>query len=282
MRVATLRTGGGTRAARVDDDYLVEIDGVDDVGQLLQDQGWRDRATAASGRTHRLDTADYAPLIPSPDKIICIGLNYRNHILEVGRELPKYPTLFAKYRGALIGAHDNVQMPPASVSEQIDWEAELAVVIGRPARNVTAERAADVIAGYSVLNDVTVRDFQNHTLQWIAGKTFESSTPLGPWLVTPDDAAIADKPGYDISCHVDGEEMQHSNTSDLLFDPCALIEYITTIITLLPGDVIATGTPGGIGHARQPPRYLHPGSKMVTRIEGVGELVNECRITNPS
>jgi acylpyruvate hydrolase len=275
VRLATIRMADGTRAVRVDDDGAVEIDGVADIGDLLADPDWRERASDASGTTHDLGAADYAPLIPRPDKIVCIGLNYRNHILETGREPPKYPTLFAKYQGALIGANDTVVLPAAS--DKIDWEAELAVVIGRAARGVTSEQAADFIAGYSVLNDVTARDFQNHTTQWLAGKTFESSTPLGPWLVTTDDPAIAGKPGYEISCEVDGEEVQHANTSDLVFDACALVSYISTVITLLPGDVIATGTPGGIGHARQPPRYLQPGSRMVTRIEGVGECVNQCR-----
>jgi acylpyruvate hydrolase len=278
VRVATLRIDGGTRAVRVDNDRAIEIDGSSDIGALLAAPDWRDRAEAATGAEHDLGEVDYAPLIPRPDKIICVGLNYRSHILEVGRPLPEHPTLFPKYRAALIGAHDAVCMPPES--DQVDWEAELAVVIGRPARRVSGAEAMAVIAGYSVLNDVTVRDWQNHTIQWLPGKTFEATTPIGPWLVTPDDPAISGRTGFDISCEVDGEQVQGANTGDLVFDACALISYISTIITLLPGDVIATGTPGGVGHARQPPRYLQPGSRLVTRIEGVGECVNACAADN--
>lgn len=274
MRLATLRIEDGTRAVRIDDDRAVEVEDAADVGALLSDPSWRERASSAGGSVHDLDGIDYAPLIPQPDKIVCVGLNYRAHILEGGRPIPEAPTLFAKFSGALIGARDPILLTTAS--DQMDWEAELAVVIGRSTRGASLDDASDAIAGYSVLNDVTARDWQNHTSQWLAGKTFESTTPLGPWLVTADDPAIEGRAGLDVSCEVDGEQVQHANSSDLVFDPLALVAYVSTIITLRPGDVIATGTPGGVGHFRQPPRYLRPGSQVVTRIEGLGECVNTC------
>ena len=190
----------------------------------------------------------------------------------MGRQLPEHPTLFAKYRRALIGANDDIILPAAS--DNIDWEAELAVIVGAPARHVSTEDAAACIAGYSVLNDVSVRDYQNRTLQWLQGKTFEATTPVGPWLVTADEAA---GPSREISCEVDGEQMQKADTADLVFDPATLVSYISTIITLEPGDIIATGTPGGVGLARTPPRFLADGTTVVTRIAGVGELRNRCR-----
>ncbi|MEU8246171.1 fumarylacetoacetate hydrolase family protein [Nonomuraea sp. NPDC048916] len=270
MRLATLRLPRRTTAARVDGDHAVEI-GVRDVGELLAQPDWRERAAAADGPRHPLATADLAPVVPRPGKIICVGLNYRNHILEMGRELPAYPTLFAKYAEALIGPYDDIVLP--AVSEAMDWEAELAVVIGANVRHATPEQARAAIAGYSVFNDVTARDYQNRTLQWLQGKTFEATTPFGPYLVTPDEVGGP----MTMQCEVDGEVVQQADTADLVFPPAELVSYLSEILTLRPGDVIATGTPGGVGHARRPPRYLAHGSKVVTRIAGVGELVNTAR-----
>ncbi len=272
MRLATIRTDAGFAAARVDDTDAVEID-APDVGVLLADPDWRNRAERATGPRHDLIDLNYAPLIPRPEKIICVGLNYRNHILEMGRELPDHPTLFAKYASSLVGAFDDIVLP--RVSTMVDWEAELAVIIGAPARHVSVEDAPRAIAGYSVLNDVSVRDYQNRTLQWLQGKTFESSTPLGPELVTLDE--FDDPSSLEMTCEVEGQQMQQALTSDLVFGPAALISYMSDIFTLMPGDVIATGTPGGVGHARTPPRYLQDGEVVVTRIAGVGECRNRCR-----
>jgi acylpyruvate hydrolase len=274
MRLATLRTAGGTAAVRVAEDVGVET-GHADVGELLRAADWRQLAEQASGPRHQLDQADYAPLIPAPGKILCVGLNYREHILEMGRDLPEFPALFAKFAPALVGAYDEVVLPSASAA--MDWEAELAVVVGRPARHVGGDAAQAAIAGYSILNDVTARDWQYRTAQWLQGKTFEASTPLGPFLVTPDDAAIAGRQGLDLACEVDGQHKQAASTDDLVFDPAALVSYISSILTLLPGDVIATGTPGGVGHARNPRQYLTEGSVLVTRIEGLGHCRNTCR-----
>jgi acylpyruvate hydrolase len=269
MRLATIRTPGRTRAVRVDADRAVET-GHADVGALLADPDWRSVADAAAGPAHDLASLDYAPVVPRPGKTICVGLNYATHIREMGRELPAAPTLFAKFPEALVGAYDDMVLP--SASEAVDWEAELAVIIGAPVRHADGEAAEAAIAGYAVLNDVTARDWQHRTLQGLQGKTFESTTPFGPELVTADEAGS----DLDLSCTVDGDRVQESNTADLVFSPAALVAYISTIVTLHPGDVIATGTPGGVGHARNPKRYLQPGSTMVTAIAGLGECRNTC------
>ena len=273
MRLATLRTGPGTTmAVRIDGDSAVGITAAADVGALLADPGWRARAEAADGIARPLSTiadAAWAPVIPSPSKIVCVGLNYRNHIREMGRELPEFPTLFAKYPEALIGPYDPIVLPRGA-DAAVDWEAELAVVIGSTARRLDEQAAAAAIAGYSVINDITMRDFQYRTPEWFQGKTFEATTPLGPSMITADDLL----PDAALGCAVDGEPVQATSVDDLVFSPAALVAYISQIFTLRPGDVIATGTPGGVGHARKPPRYLTPGSTVTTSIAGIGELRN--------
>jgi acylpyruvate hydrolase len=272
MRLATLRTDSGTVAVRVDQDALVEIPGVPDVGALLQQPDWSDRAARAAGTSHpRADVPpqSWAPVIPNPGKIICVGLNYRNHILEMGRELPEFPTLFAKYPEALIGPYDDLVLP-AVAPHAVDWEAELAVIVGTTARKIDESAAARAIAGFSIMNDVTMRDYQYRTPEWFQGKTFEATAPFGPVLVTADEFAL----GASLRGVLDGEVVQQVSTDDLVFDPAALVSYISQILTLNPGDVIATGTPGGVGHARKPPRYLTAGSTLLTSVEGIGELRN--------
>ncbi len=273
MKLATVRLAGRTAAVRIDEDRAVEIEGAPDVGTLLSSADWRDRAARAAGPSHDRATLDYAPLVLGPDKIVCVGLNYRSHIAETGQSEPQFPTLFAKFRSALIGAHDDIVLPGAV--RQPDWEAELAVVIGAPARHVGEREARSVIAGFSVVNDVTARDWQHRTLQWLQGKTFERSTPLGPWLVTTDEA---DGASGAIRCTVNGRLVQDADISDLVFGPAALVSYVSTIVTMLPGDVIATGTPAGIGAARTPPEFLADGDVVTTSIEGVGECTNRCRL----
>ena len=273
MRLATIRQAGGTRAVRIDGDEAVDLD-APDVGAVLQRDGWRAWAEAADGARRPAADLDYAPLIPSPDKIVCVGLNYKSHISETGAETPAFPTLFAKYSASLVGANDDVVLPDTAESQAVDYEAELAVIIGRRARRVPAEDAESVIAGYAVCNDVSVRDWQRRTTQFLQGKTWERSTPLGPWLVTHDESPGPDR---EITCEVGGELLQKSTTADLLFDVPAIVAYLSAIITLEPGDVIATGTPAGVGAARTPPRWLQDGDVMVTRIEGLGECRNTCR-----
>ena len=274
MKLATIRLDGGHRAVRIDGDDATVLD-AEDVGALLGEAGWYARAAAASGATLPVDTLDYAPLVPRPDKIICVGLNYRDHVAEMGRTPPDYPTIFAKYRSSLVGAHDDIVLPAAST--MVDWEAELAVIIGTPVRHAGPDAARAAIAGYSVLNDVSARDWQNRTLQFLQGKTFESSTPLGPWLVTPDEPGAEPGPDQQIGCSVGGEVMQSSSTDELIFDAPTLVAYLSTILTLLPGDVIATGTPGGVGAGRTPPRFLVDGELVETTISGIGALRNRCR-----
>jgi acylpyruvate hydrolase len=273
MKLATIRDGGRTAAVRIDGDAAVET-GAADVGALLRDRDWRSRAEAASGPSRPLDGLDYAPLIPAPDKIICVGLNYKGHIAETGAETPPFPILFAKYRASLVGANDDVHLPAPSESEAGDYEAELAVIVGTRVRRASVADALDAVAGYAVCNDLSIRDYQRRTTQFLQGKTWERSTPLGPWLVTTDESP---GPERTIECEVNGEVLQSSDTSDLLFGVAELVSYISTIITLEPGDVIATGTPAGVGMARNPPRWLRDGDVMVTRIAGLGECRNVCR-----
>jgi acylpyruvate hydrolase len=272
MRLVTIRTANGTRAGRVDGDRVVELD-APDIGGLLSDLDWARAAAAAGGAEHALAGAGLATLVTRPSQVICLGLNYASHIKEMGLEPPKYPTLFPKFPGTLIGARDPILLP--KVSEQVDWEVELGVVIGRPARHVSGDEAAAAIAGYTVINDVSVRDYQSHTTQFLAGKVFERTTPVGPALVTLDELPGG---GADLAvrCEVDGEVMQDSRTSDLLFSPAEIISYVSDIITLEPGDLIATGTPAGVGAARTPPVWLRPGQVVRTVVEGVGECVNQC------
>ncbi|MGW6401294.1 fumarylacetoacetate hydrolase family protein [Streptomyces sp. NPDC055134] len=277
MRLTTLRTPGGTRAARVENGTAVELD-APDVGTLLADPDWRVRA-GQDGPAHVLADVDRAPLVPRPGKILCIGLNYAHHIKEMGREIPEYPAVFAKFADALIGPTDPIVLDPASTA--VDWEAELAVVIGTRVRRARGAQAENAIAGFSVLNDVTMRDWQYRSVQWLQGKTFEATTPFGPDLVTPDELPGTVRPSLRMHCTVDGEIVQDTTTSDLVFDPVALVEYLSTIITLRPGDVIATGTPGGVGHARTPRRYLTDGARLVTEIEDLGRLENTARSPEP-
>ncbi|MDN3055071.1 fumarylacetoacetate hydrolase family protein [Streptomyces sp. SRF1] len=273
MRLATLRTAEGTRAARRDGESYVLLPHSDVSGLLNSGENWLEAAAAADGERLADAEADFAPVVPHPNKIICLGLNYATHIREMGRDTPRYPTLFAKYDGSLIGAHDPITLP--KVSDTVDWEAELAFVIGRAARHVSKSDALGYVAGYSVANDVTVREYQRRTREFLAGKTFEGTTPIGPELVTADEFG-GKEPDLEIRCEVDGEVMQHSRTSDLLFGIADIVAYVSGIITLLPGDVICTGTPGGVGDGRDPKVYLKEGQTLRTVIEGLGETVNVC------
>lgn len=271
MRLATLRRSGSTVAVRVDDDHATVIDGFPDLSALLAAPDWRMIAAAATGPRLPLNGADYAPVVPRPGKIVCVGLNYATHIQEMGRDLPEYPTLFAKFADALTGPYDDVVVPPYAAG-QLDWEAELAIVIGRDARRVLRADAHEYIAGYSVINDYTMRDYQYRTTQWDQGKTFEATSGFGPVLDTDYTLGTA------IETRLDGEVMQSSNTADLVFTPDHLVEYISHIVTLRSGDVIITGTTGGVGHARKPPRYIQDGETVEVTIGGLGTVRNTTRV----
>lgn len=272
MRLATIRTGTGTTCVRVDHDGAVETGHID-LAELLRRTDWRAIAAAADGDRHDIGGLDYAPLVPDPDKVICVGLNYLDHIAETGRERPTAPTLFPKFANSLVGANDPIELPHDHESTSVDWEAELCVVIGAPIRRATDEQAAAAIAGYTVANDISVRDFQNRTTQFMPGKAWERSTPVGPHLVVDESGAA---PEYPISCEVDGKTMQASNTRELCFGIRELILYISTFTTLAPGDLILTGTPGGVGVARDPQVFLRRGQTVVTKIDGIGECRNVC------
>jgi acylpyruvate hydrolase len=273
VRFATIRTEHGTRAARLDGDALVEV-GHDDVGALLRSEpDALERARAAGGPAHALDDADFAPVVLDPGKIVCVGVNYADHIAEMGHEPPEHPTLFAKFTDALIGAHDDIVLPAAS--SNVDWEVELALVVGMPLRHATSDDAARAIAGFTVANDVSMRDWQHRTAQWLQGKTFEHATPVGPWLVTPDEVG-GTAPDLELRCEVDGVVRQRSRTGRLVFGPAAIVAYVSTIVTLRPGDLILTGTPAGVGAAMRPPVFLAAGQVVRTSIDGIGELVNRC------
>ena len=269
MRFATVREGRGTWTGRVEGDEILELEG-SDVAEWLRRGGRTE--PLREGRRARLDGVDLAPLVTTPRKVLCVGLNYRSHILEVARELPNHPTLFAKFALTLLGPHDELMLPSAVV--HADWEAELALVIGRTVRKAGPDEALGAIAGYTVANDVSMRDWQGRTLQWLQGKAWEATTPVGPVLVTGDE--IDHARSLELSCLVDGEVMQKANTSDLLFTPANVVSYVSQIVTLEPGDLISTGTPGGVGAARIPQRFLAPGNLLVTTIEGIGELRNRC------
>jgi len=269
MRLLTLRMAGGTRAGRLDGDTVTVLD-APDVGALLAGGAAAlDAARTATGQQMAYADADLAPLVPRPPKIICVGQNYLAHINEMGSKAPEYPTLFAKYTRALIGPNDAITLPAAS--ERVDWEVELALVIGQGGRHLTAANAMEAVAGYTALNDISARDWQRRTQQWLQGKTFEGTTPLGPVLVTRDELDISD---LEVRCEVDGVVMQQSRTSDLLFKAADIVAYASTIITLEPGDIIATGTPSGVGAGRTPPVFLKPGQTVRTYVEGIGECVN--------
>src|SRR5271166_2657119 len=274
MRLATVRTADGTRAARVDGDALLLMQ-PPNVGSLLATVSPADLGAVAAlepiGEVAFAD-AEFAPLVPRPEKIFCVGLNYRAHILEMGRELPNYPTLFAKFASSLIGARDDLVLP--SVSNAVDWEVELGVVIGRRVRRATLEQAREAIAGFTIVNDVSMRDWQNRTTQFLQGKTFDASTPVGPVLVTGDE--IGEGADLEVRCEVDGLVMQRGRTSDLLFGPAAIVSYISQFAALVPGDLISTGTPAGVGAGRSPQVFLTPGQVLTTAVEGIGACVNHC------
>jgi len=216
------------------------------------------------------DKARFAAPIPRPPKLICIGLNYRDHAEEARQPIPEVPTMFAKFPTAVTGHGHPIVLPRNSTKP--DYEAEFAIVIGRRGRHVPEERWRDYVFGYTIINDVSARDFQMATSQWMIGKTFDTFAPMGPAVVTADE--IEDPHNLAISLTLSGEVMQNSNTRNLIFQAPRLIAHLSSVFTLEPGDVIATGTPAGVGFARKPPRWLKPGDEVRIKVEGIGELVN--------
>jgi acylpyruvate hydrolase len=218
-----------------------------------------------------LNAVRIRPPVPRPPKILCVGLNYDDHLEESGLKKPVYPEIFARFATSLIAHSEPIRQPPESST--LDYEAELAVVIGRAGRRIDRDRALDHVAGYSLFNDATIRDFQLRTPQWTMGKNFDGTGAFGPWLVTPD-ALPPGARGLRIQGRLNGRVMQDSSTDKLIFGVPALIEMISVAISLEPGDVIITGTPGGVGAARKPPVFMQPGDVFEVEIEGMGVLSN--------
>jgi acylpyruvate hydrolase len=229
-------------------------------------------ARGARGERLLLPLAEVTLLAPvlRPGKIICIALNYRDHAAESTMTLPKLPTMFTKFPSCVIGPGQTLELP--EISQQVDWEAELAVVIGRRAKNVAPADALGYVGGYTAFNDVSARDIQLEVSQWCRGKSLDTFAPLGPVLVTSDE--LPDPGNLDISLRLNGETMQRSNTRYLVFDVPTLVSFFSQSTTLEPGDIIATGTPAGVGHGRKPPVYLKSGDLVEVEIERIGVLEN--------
>lgn len=275
MRLASLRTAHGPRLFVRSSAGLVDVaraTGDESYATLIGflrggDAAWQAAASVAPG-----DEGAGLPVdatIRDPGKIFCLGRNYLDHVLEVGRVQPSWPEVFMRGRTTIAGPVDTVTLPPTS--DSFDYEGELGVVIGKRGRDIPAARALEFVAGYVVLNDITARDWQHRGAQWTPGKNFDGTLPLGPELVTPDEV---DASGVAIETLLNGVLMQSANTSDMLFDLPTQIEFLSCFATLEPGDVVATGTPGGVGVARTPPEFLTDGDVIEVRVAGVGALRN--------
>lgn len=217
---------------------------------------------------NREDVKILAPVL-KPGKIICIGQNYREHILEMNLEIPEYPVIFSRFSNCIIGPDEPISLP--EVTKELDYEAEFVFVIGKKAKHVPRENALDYVAGYTIGNDVSARDLQNRTSQWTQGKVLDGTLPLGPYLVTKDE--VEDIHNLEISLYVNGEQRQHSNTGNLVFDVAYLVEYLSQLMSLEPGDLILTGTPGGVGAPTQ--SFLKDGDVVEVRIDQLGVLTNK-------
>jgi acylpyruvate hydrolase len=280
VRLATLQTATGTTAAVQDGEGWRALP-APDLSALLAAAGDEAADLAAYAEAHAGELCDDADLrlvlpLPRPGKVVCCGLNYGDHVLETGRDLPTHPTLFAKFADTLTGPTDDLHL---EAGVQWDWEAELAVVVGATLRRADRETAERGIAGWTVANDLSARDWQNRTLQWLQGKAWDATTPVGPVVVTRDE--LDPVAGVAVTCRVDGEQVQCGDTSTLVFDAAALLSYVSTFTTLRPGDLVLTGTPGGVGMARTPPRFLADGDVLETEVAGIGTLRNTVRLTQP-
>ena len=274
MRIARVSKDGvtglaakvGDKVTVVFDAALADLDAQIAVGTLAQAG-----AKAAAGEAVDETALTFLPPVARPSKIICLGLNYRDHAEESGLGIPEFPVLFARFPSSLIGHGAPIILP--RVSEQLDWEAELVVVLSKGGKNIAQADALSHVAGYSVFNDASIRDYQMKTPQWTAGKNFDDTGAFGPWLVTPDELP-AGAAGLKIECRVDGAVMQSSNTANLIFDVATTIEILSGFMTLEAGDVLVMGTPGGVGIARKPQVWMKAGQTCEVEIEGVGLLVN--------
>jgi acylpyruvate hydrolase len=270
MRYVTFAHDGGSRIGRVEGDLVQPLAGPSEIGRDTPADVLA--ALAPAGAPLARDAVRLLPVVPDPAKIFCVGLNYHAHVGETGREMPTYPVLFTKFAASLVGPTDDIVLPPES--QQVDYEAELVVVIGRAGRRIPREAALDHVLGYTVANDVTMRDYQYKTHQWLQGKAWDRSTPLGPELVTPDEADVS---AASVRTVLNGETLQSSDTSKFLFDIPTLVATVSEFTELLPGDLILTGTPGGVGYRRDPQVFLRNGDTVVVEVGGIGRLVNTVR-----
>jgi acylpyruvate hydrolase len=269
MRFASVVHDGQPYAVAIEDGTAIPLTDIAELGSHTPGELLRD-PPLDRGAAFALSEATVRPLIPRPGKIICVGLNYKAHIEETHRDDSDYPVLFTKFPTSLTGAYDTIDCPPES--DAVDYEGELAVVIGARVRRLDAARALDAVAGYTVANDVTMRDFQYRTHQWVQGKAWDASTPLGPALVTPDE--VPDPSGLTLRTLVNGEVVQESTTDLMIFPVPTLISVISEFATLEPGDVILTGTPAGVGFRREPQLLMGDGDVAVVEIDGVGRTEN--------
>jgi len=290
MRLVTFSQGASARLGLVAGPAVIDLHAADpmlpeEMRSFLEagpEAKERAAVVQASWTAGRLSPAVFYPLeglilqppVPNPSKVIAVGANYWDHCRETGMEPPSTPLLFAKFPTSLIGYGQAIDWDPALTGE-VDYEAELAVIIGCRAKSVPAEQALGVVAGYTCANDVTARDLQRSDGQWVRGKSLDTFCPLGPWLVTRDE--VPDPGRLAIACRLNGQSVQDSSTADMIFDIPTLVEFITRAITLLPGDVILTGTPHGTGGFRRPPRFLKDGDVVEVEVQRVGLLRNPCQ-----
>jgi acylpyruvate hydrolase len=267
MRYANVEVDGELSAAEVRGEAVAPLEGV---GPISAGFDLDALARAPRAPERQLSRVTLRAPVLAPGKVICLGLNFRGHVEETRREVPTYPVLFTKFADAIIGPRDDIVAPPES--RAIDYEAEMAVVIGRPIRRVAPDRALDAVAGFTIANDITMRDYQNLSPQWLQGKAWPRSTPLGPWLVTGDE--VGDGAALEIRLELNGEELQHSNTRLMIFDVPTTISTVSEFVNLEPGDVILMGTPDGVGFRRDPQVLLTPGDRVTVTIDGIGSLAN--------
>jgi 2-keto-4-pentenoate hydratase/2-oxohepta-3-ene-1,7-dioic acid hydratase in catechol pathway len=279
MKLVTYRAGGGVPEPGVlVEQTVVSLSGAgfaDMLSVIAGGEEARGRIDAWLANPPADAIADLASVklmapVPRPPKLICVGLNWVDHAIESNMTIPEVPTIFSKFSTAVIGPGDRIVLPRSSTKP--DYEAEFAFVIGKGGRYIPAFRWREHVFGYTCLNDVSARDYQMATSQWIIGKSFDTFAPMGPWLVTADE--IPDPHDLNISLEINGEVLQSSNTRHLIFRIPDLITYLSSVFTLEPGDVVSTGTPAGVGFARKPPRFLRPGDEVVVRVNGLGELRN--------
>jgi 2-keto-4-pentenoate hydratase/2-oxohepta-3-ene-1,7-dioic acid hydratase in catechol pathway len=280
MKVLSFKHASKSTWGMVAGDQVVELASAEwpTLRAALEAGALEKAAAAAKGRAPlaRLDQIEYLPVVPDPGKIICVGLNYENHRVETQREKTDFPTLFIRVAESQVGHGQPIVLPPES--NQLDYEGEIAIVIGKGGRRISKEKAWEHIAGYSPYNDGSIRDWQRHTVQFTAGKNFNRTGGFGPWMVTRDE--IADGAVLTLETRLNGKVMQHATTDMLIFDIPTQIEYISTFTTLAPGDVIVTGTPGGVGAKRTPPVWMKPGDKVEIEVSQVGTLVNSIALEN--